>query len=166
MLKLMDSSRSALVAFAFIGATASLLLPGTTHAQEAGSEAAGEDITEELTSIDGIKMELNKLEEQGGGCRIYMLFENPTDFAFTELQLDLMLFNNDGVVAKRLAIDGAPLRSSKTTVKLFDVEGLPCPDIGRILLNDVMGCDTDSGPRDDCIGLIELDSRTEVDFIK
>src|SRR3546814_13298842 len=39
-----------------------------------------------------------------------------------------------GVVAKRLAVQAAPLPAGKTSLKVFDVEGHGCEDIGSIPL--------------------------------
>lgn len=111
-------------------------------------------------------IELNKLEEVTGACRAYLVFENGTDSAFTALKLDLVMFGPDGVIAKRLAVDGAPVPASKTIVKLFDIQGLGCGDVARILINDVMSCQDANGERSDCIGLIEPRSRSDVAFFK
>ncbi|EKE75063.1 hypothetical protein [Oceanibaculum indicum] len=114
----------------------------------------------------GISIELNKLEEQPNACRVYMLFENPGQTEFSEFQLDLVLFDTNGVIARRLSLDAAPLRAEKTSVKLFDIDGLACPKIGRILLNDMLGCADASGKRSDCLKLIKPSSRVDAKFVK
>lgn len=114
----------------------------------------------------GISIELNKLEEQPNACRVYMLFENPGQTEFSEFQLDLVLFDTNGVIARRLSLDAAPLRAEKTSVKLFDIDGLACPKIGRILLNDMLGCADASGKRTDCLKLIKPSSRVDAKFVK
>lgn len=96
-----------------------------------------------------IPLELNKLEPQPvpagqseAGCRIYMVVNNPDADPITQLRLDLMLFGTDGVVARRVALDLAPLAAHKTSVRLFDVVGQPCDGIAKILVNDVLACET------------------------
>ena len=112
-------------------------------------------------------IELNKLEEVTGACRAYLVFENGTDSAFAALKLDLVMFGPNGVIAKRLAVDGAPVPAGKTVVKLFDIQGLGCADVARILINDVMSCrDAAGGERSDCITLIEPSSRSDVTIFK
>lgn len=113
-----------------------------------------------------ISIELNKLEEQPNACRVYMLFENPGQTEFTEFQLDLVLFDTNGVIARRLSLDAAPLRAEKTSVKLFDIDGLGCPKIGRILLNDMLSCADASAKRTDCLKLIKPASRVDAKFVK
>lgn len=117
-------------------------------------------------AADSIDIELNKFENREGACRAYLVFENNTATTFTEFKLDLVMFNPDGIIAKRLALDAAPLRAEKTSVKLFDIDGLACADIGRILINDVMGCRDSSGHRADCVGLVTPASRNSVPLIK
>ena len=114
----------------------------------------------------GIAIELNKLEEQQNACRVYMLFENPGQTQFDEFQLDLVLFDTNGVIARRLSLDAAPLRADKTSVKLFDIDGLACPKIGRILLNDMLACADSTGKRNDCLKLIKPSSRVDAKFVK
>lgn len=122
--------------------------------------------TAPLNAETGLNVELNKLEAVEGACRAYMLFENTSASAFSSLKLDLVLFGNDGVIIKRLAVEGAPLPQGKTSVKLFEISGLTCAEIGRVLLNDVISCRDDSGDRDDCVASITTSSRGAVTFFK
>lgn len=89
---------------------------------------------------DGVSVELNKQEPNGAACRAYLVLENATESAFDTLKLDLVMFDADGVEAKRLAVETAPLSAGKTNLKVFDIDGLPCEWVGRVLLNDVMAC--------------------------
>jgi hypothetical protein len=94
-------------------------------------------------AVPPLPVELNKLEPLTGGalgCRVYFLVSNPDAEAFEQLRLDLILFANDGVIARRIALDLAPLPPKKTAVRLFDLAGLGCDDIGKMLINDVISC--------------------------
>lgn len=113
-----------------------------------------------------LKIELNKLEPQGGACRAYLVLENGSDSAFAELKLDMVMFDSDGVVSRRLAVQAAPLPAGKTSLKVFDIRDLPCDRLGRVLLNDVMACGDQSGPRGDCLALIEATARAPLSLIK
>lgn len=113
-----------------------------------------------------LTVELNKLEDQGKACRAYLLFENGTGHAFSSLRLDLVMFDADGVVARRLAVEGAPLAEGKTSLKVFDVQDVPCAGIGRILINDVLACADGAEKREDCLGEIRATSRAATPLIK
>jgi len=114
-----------------------------------------------------IGIELNKFENQDNACRAYMVFRNTTDQTFEAFKLDMVMFDQDGLINRRLALDVAPLRADKTSVKLFDIEGLPCEDINQILINDVIECAIASGEGDpDCVALLETSSRNATALIK
>jgi hypothetical protein len=113
-----------------------------------------------------LSVQLNKLEADGDACRAYIVLENRSDLAFETLRLDMVLFDVDGVIARRLAVDAAPLPAGKTSVRVFGISNLACGDIGRVLLNDVLACQDAAGERRDCMDLIAPDSIANVPFIK
>ena len=106
----------------------------------------------------GLGVELNKLETYDKGCRAYVVINNAGDTGFQSIKLDLVLFQPDGVIARRFAVDLAPLKAAKKTVKLFDIEGLACDKIASVLVNDVLDCKADSGPMTDCLSKMTLTS--------
>ena len=114
----------------------------------------------------GLHVELNKLEAIGNGCRAYLVFGNATDDAFSVFKIDLVLFDRNGVISKRLAVDVAPLRPRKTTVKLFDIQGIACADTGRILINDVIECLDGEIERRNCVALVTPSSRADTELVK
>lgn len=126
-----------------------LLLPFTVQAQDGR-----------------ISIELNKLEPATEACRSFVVLQNRTGTAFQTLKLDLVMFDVDGVVAKRLALETAPLPADKTSLKVFDIGGMACEQVGRILLNDVLDCASADGPQDGCLGLIDVSARGELSLIK
>lgn len=116
-----------------------------------------------------LAIELNKLEaREGGACRAYVVFENRSAETYRALRLDLIFFGTDGVIAKRLAVDAAPLSARKTAVKLFDIADLDCARIGQVLLNDVLACRNEAGAEaSDCADRLAVASRVPaVAFIK
>lgn len=116
------------------------------------------------SAADGLLVELNKMEAVGGGCRVYMVFQNGTGREIASFKPDLVFFDADGVIADRLVVEGGPLSAGKTKVKLFDVTALPCPAIKRILLNDVRECS--GGEPYACLAETSTSSRNGVEFIK
>ena len=114
----------------------------------------------------GIEVELNKLEPVDGACRAYLVTQNLTDTNFQDVQLDVVMFDNDGIVARRLAVQIGPMPQNKTSIKVFDIKNLACQDIGQLLLNDVIQCRAAEGARDDCLSLLSVSQRGNVPFIK
>jgi len=125
--------------------------PGAASAQEAG---------------EGLTVELNKTEDVEGGCRSYFLFRNRTGLAFAEFEMSLAILDADGVIDRLLTIDAAPLPSGRTTLKLFEVPGIGCGEIGEILLHDIAACRPQNEEPVDCFGFLELMSRTDAPLVK
>lgn len=118
------------------------------------------------SSGDGVSLELNKLEKSDKGCRAYVVVTNPTSTTYDAFKLDLVLFQTDGVIGRRLALDLSPVRPDKRAVKLFDLEGAKCEDIGSFLVNDVLDCKTSAGPASDCLARLKVKSLTKVEISK
>jgi len=114
----------------------------------------------------GITVELNKLEPVKSACRAWLVVRNQTEAALASLRLDLVMFGADGVIARRLAVETAPLAAGKTAVRLFDVEGTACDGIARILLNDVLSCRDEAGDRDGCLADMAISSRAQAEFVR
>ena len=115
---------------------------------------------------NSIAIELNKLEPQGSQCRAYFVINNKSGADYEALKLDLVLFKPDNVIGKRFAVDLAPLKANKRAVKLFDLEGIACDEVGSFLINDVMECKAEAGPLDDCLQYITTSTLTNVQLTK
>ena len=113
-----------------------------------------------------VTVELNKLEDQGGGCRVHLVILNTSAAAFDAYKLDLVLFGRDGIIARRIAVEIAPLRANKKSVKLFDVADLACPTIGSILVNDVLECSGPGATAASCIDGLQVSSRAGIELSK
>ncbi len=111
-------------------------------------------------------MELNKLESRDSSCRAYLVFDNGLEQAYTKLKLDLILFDREGVITKRVALDAAPVKAQKMVVKVFDISDVQCGAIGRILINEVLACATQQGEAQDCLTRIEPRSRASAELVK
>lgn len=112
----------------------------------------------------GVSVELNRLEPRDSSCRVSMVVKNTTDRALDSLKLDLVFFDKQGVISRRLAVEAGPLRASKTTVKLFEATDVACDAVSRVLLNDISAC---GGGETDCLGLVDVSSRVkDVEFGK
>jgi len=142
-------------------AGAAMLLATTVMAQD--TAAPSED---QSKPDGGISLELNKLEASDKGCRAYVVVTNPTDTTYDAYKLDLVMFQPDGIIGRRFAVDLAPLKPSKRTVKLFELDGTQCDGIGSFLINDVMECHASTGPVKDCLAGMKVNSLTKVEISK
>lgn len=137
-----------------------LIRPAIATAEEdavaAAEEGAGADAAQASVAI-----ELNKLESKGSDCRAYFVIDNKSDKAYETLKLDFILFRPDGIIDQRFAVELAPLKAKKRTVKLFDVASTSCDDVGSFLINDVMECKAGSADVADCLDNLAVSSRTD-----
>ena len=113
-----------------------------------------------------ISVELNKLEQEGGSCRAYLVITNPGSDEFSGFALDLVVFDRGGTIMRRLAVDVAPLRPAKTNVKVFDISETACAAIGSILVNDVIHCRDKSGDVAGCVDRLSTSSKLAVSLLK
>ncbi len=97
---------------------------------------------------------------------MHLVLDNPSAHPYSSYRLDLVIFAVDGIIARRLALEAAPLRANKTMVKEFEIEALACRQVGRILLNDVSACTSDTGEIANCVAGARLSSRAPVAFVK
>ncbi|GLK80273.1 hypothetical protein [Methylopila turkensis] len=146
----------ALFHFARAARTSALLAAGAAVALGCASSAF---------AASGVALELNRFEPRDKACRISLVANNTTDKALDSLKLDLVFFDKQGVISRRLAVEAGPLRASKTTVKLFEATEIACDEVSRVLLNDVTSCGAGAG--EDCLALVGVTSRVkDVEFSK
>jgi hypothetical protein len=112
-----------------------------------------------------IGVELNRLEDQGGNCRVYLVITNPGAAEFSGFALDLVVFDRGGTIMRRLAAEVAPLRPAKTSVKVFDISETACGATGSILVNDVIHCRDKSGDLAECVDRLSTSSKLAVSLL-
>src|ERR1044071_9252562 len=103
-------------------------------------------------------VELNAAENAENRCRLTFVIENRGKSALESLKLDLALFNTAGAVYRRMLVDMAPLRASKTIVKTFEADG-DCAQLGAVLVNEVTACQP--GEPSACQDQLVLSSRVK-----
>jgi hypothetical protein len=128
---------------------------GAPHAQPATTPASAPP-----------RLELNKLEVDGQNCRVYLMADNGKGEAYRSFKVDLFVLDTDGIVAKRVVLELAPLAAKKTVIRLFDIAAVPCSRFGRILLNDVLACEAETGARQNCLAETETTSKASVPLVK
>ena len=118
------------------------------------------------TAQDAAKfpLELNRLEQDGDICRVYLLVKNPEASAIRDFKLDLVFFDKEEIIRNRLYVELGPLPGAKTAVRLFDIPQSNCAALGSILVNDVVSCADESGAELQCLNRLELNSRTDAEL--
>ena len=114
----------------------------------------------------GIAIELNNSKTVAGACQATFLLRNGLGQTLDRFQLDLYVFDGDGVIKHRSFIDLAPLRRDKTTVITFRISPEPCTNVSKVLVNDVPACRAADGRKLDCLKGLETTSRGKIALTK
>jgi hypothetical protein len=113
-----------------------------------------------------LQIELNKTEDSGGGCLASFVVENKLGHTLDRFSLDLFVFDKEGIIARQVLLDMAPLRKSKTTVANFALVQVSCDSIGKVLVNDIPSCRSEDGSLLDCLTDLKVSSRNRIELTK
>lgn len=163
---------TALTAIALLAAAPALVVAqdsemreGETSETQAPETQAPETQASEAQDSAGeageVAIELNKLEPKGADCRAFFLIDNKSDRAYDKLQMEFFVFRPDGIIDQSFAVDLAPLKAKKRTVKRFDISNTSCDSVGSFLINDVTKCQVGADELSDCLEALTVSSRTE-----
>jgi hypothetical protein len=101
-----------------------------------------------------------------GACVASLVVRNDMGHTLDRFSMDLYVFDRDGVIARQVLLDLAPLRGAKTTVARFNLIG-PCAEVSRILVNDIPSCRGEgSGETLDCLAALTVSSRGSIEMVK
>lgn len=112
-----------------------------------------------------VRFELNKAEQAGDACRLYLLIDNRSQTDFQSLKLDLVSFDADGIVQQRMLLETAPLPAGRLRLKVFDLPDSRCAAVSRLLINDIAQCSAAGRTLDDCPGPVTAGSRLSIEFL-
>ena len=113
-----------------------------------------------------LDIELNKTENSGDGCLASFVVQNKLGQTLDRFSLDLYVFDKEGIIARQVLLDMAPLRKSKTTVANFSLIQVPCENIGKVLVNNIPSCRSEDGSLLDCLTDLKVSSRNRIELTK
>ena len=103
-------------------------------------------------------VELNSIESADNRCRLNFVVQNKSRDAIESMKLDLVGFDTDGGILRRLITEMGPVRAAKTVVRAFIVD-IDCHQLGAVLVNDVTACTP--GEPGACLDGLGLSSRVK-----
>jgi hypothetical protein len=139
---------------------------GSSEDADAPDDTDPSETAADADEVGRLHIELNRLEQLDGTCRVYLVFENALGTSLDALQLELILFDSEGFIQRRLTLDAAPIAVDKTSVKLFDLADTECDQMGRILVNDVLKIAGPDGALPNDVSQLALSSKLEVDLFQ
>ncbi len=112
---------------------------------------------------DGVlRVELNAAETTDTACRLSFLIENTHGADIAQAVYETVLFNADGEVDQLTLFDFGTLPTGRPRVRQFEVPGLACNDLSRLLINGASTCKAGDLGADVCAATLSLSSRTAI----
>jgi hypothetical protein len=111
-----------------------------------------------------LHLELNTVEPSKAGCRLTFVVTNDLGEGLDKAAFEMALFNDAGVVDRLTVLDFKDLPAGKTKVTRFDLPGVDCDKVGRVLVNSATACSGTGVDAKACIRDLKTTSRAKVGF--
>lgn len=108
-----------------------------------------------------LALELNRIDPLDATCRLTFMAENALGADLDALALETVLIDSDGRVDRLTLFEFGALPDGVPRVRQFDILGLSCDALGRVLINGVAECSAGTA----CAEGLELSTRTDVEVI-
>lgn len=102
--------------------------------------AAASPVSAQDAASPALLLELNAAQPSDKGCRLTFVVTNNLGAELTKAAFEIALFNDAGVVDRLTVLDFNELPAGKTKVARFDLAGVDCGKVGRVLINHATEC--------------------------
>ena len=126
--------------------------------------AAGPVFAQQAEPGPALLLDLNGLQAHQGGCRLTFVVTNGLAGAVERAAFEMALFNKAGVVDRLTVLDFKDLPPGRTKVSRFDLKGVDCANVSRVLVNDTTECSGSGTGPDACLAALETRSTSGVAF--
>ena len=93
-----------------------------------------------------LTIQLNKVENNGGSCRMTYVINNGSGQAVAAASYEMAVYGKDDAVMKLIVLDFGALVPGNTQVVQFDLPDTGCKDVSRISVNaPAVACQLASG---------------------
>lgn len=133
-----------------IATAAFAVATGGVNAQEAAKPA--------------LALELNSAQPSQKGCRLTFVVSNGLGADLSKAAFEIALFNEAGVVDTLTVLDFQELPVGKTKVSRFDLPGLDCAKITRVLVNRATECAGEGVEPSACLRQLAPASKAQITF--
>ncbi|NJS39164.1 MAG: hypothetical protein HC783_09215 [Rhodobacteraceae bacterium] len=139
-----------------------LLLAAAQVTVLAGGAVAQEGAASEAPFLS---IELNMVEPQENTCRLTFVAQNGLGADASAVVFETVLFDREGQVIDLTLFDFQDLPEGSPRVRQFDLGGVACGSVGRVLLNDVHACSGPGLTPEICAAGLRWSSRTDVEVM-
>lgn len=112
----------------------------------------------------GLSLELNAQASSESGCLLTFTVSNTHPQEIESAIFETVLFNNDAQVDRLTLFDFGRLPAGLPRVRQFQVDGLACDDLAKVLINGASTCEV-GGAHGDLCDALDTSSRTGTELI-
>lgn len=119
----------------------------------------------EEAAPSGLLVELNTVQDVEQACRLTFVVENGTGSAIDVASYEAVIFDTSGGVVRLTLFNFRDLPEGRLRVRQFDLPGIACNTVGKVLFNGANACTVAEADSLVCHKALKLKSRTEVELI-
>ncbi len=121
-------------------------------------------VAQETAAAPSLALELNALQPSDAGCRVTFLATNGLAGQIDKATFEVALFGTGGGIDRLVSLDFKALAKGKTKVLQFELSGLRCDAVSRVLVNDVTACEGEGIAAGDCLANLTTSTRAKAEF--
>lgn len=126
--------------------------------------AAAQASAQETAPAPSLQLELNAVQPSDKGCRLTFVVGNRLAGHLERVAFELALFDRAGSVDRLAVLAFKDMPAGKTKVSRFDIAGLDCAGLGRVLVNEATDCVGVGVDPADCTRRLTTASKVGVEF--
>lgn len=112
-----------------------------------------------------VHLELNTMQDTEGACRLSFVADNRLDTDIEKAVFETVIFDGSNGVVTLSLFDFQNLPKGRPRVRQFDVAGIACGSIGRVLINGANTCTANGTASDMCDSALSTSSRIDVELL-
>ncbi len=112
-----------------------------------------------------VHIELNTLTDTDTACRLTFVASNTTASDIDKAVFETVIFDDTGGVVTLSLFDFRALPTGRPRVRQFDVPGVACASVGRVLINGANTCETAGTDSAVCASSLSLSTRIAVELL-
>ena len=126
--------------------------------------AAAQASAQETAPAPALQLELNAVQPSEKGCRLTFVVNNSLAGELVQVANKEAPIDNSGTIDKLTALAFKAMPAGKTKVSRFDIAGLDCATLGRLLVNEATECVGASVEPVDCMRKLSTATKAGVEF--
>lgn len=121
-------------------------------------------VTPATADAPGLSVRLDQANTLPGQCQLVFVVENRTGAALEQVQVETVLLSRQTRVLQLRLLDFQALPAGSLRVRSFNLPGLDCADVGRVLFNAIAQCAPLGAAA--CTKALRVSSDTAIEVLK